>query len=226
VGGFNQSLRSLIPEAVAGATAGATFETWSAGMDRKFATRTYIGLEAALSKSDVNRPVGTYVLDLPSRLFDLHEQLDYQERNLTLNINQLVSDEWALGLRYRLSDVELDDRFQEIPLPASPIAFRHFEAKLHQLNLFALYNHPSGFFSRAEALWYVQSNRDAAAANFGAEDFWHFNAFVGYRFPRRWAEISLGVVNLTDRSYALNPLNLFNTLPVHRELVANLRFHF
>lgn len=225
VGGFNQSFRSLIPEAVVGATAAATFETWSAGIDRRFGTRTYIGLEAELLKSDLKQPIGAYALDLFPPLFDLHEQFDYEERNLTLTFNQLLSEEWALGLRDRLSDVELDDRFQEIPFPAFPGAFKHSEATLNQLNLFALYTHPSGFFSRAEALWYVQSSRGAAAA-FRTEDFWQFNAFVGYRFPRRWAEVVVGVANLTDRNYALNPLNLFNTLPNQRTLVANLRFNF
>src|SRR5205085_6237486 len=39
VAGFNQSFRSIIPESLIGATAGARFETYNASLEQKFPTR-------------------------------------------------------------------------------------------------------------------------------------------------------------------------------------------
>jgi len=36
----------------------------------------------------------------------------------------------------------------------------------------------------------------------------------------------LGVLNLADRDYHLNPLTLYNDLPRERTLVASLKFYF
>ena len=58
------------------------------------------------------------------------------------------------------------------------------------------------------------------------DDFWQLNAFVGYRFPRRYAELSVGVLNLTDRDYRLNPLTLYAELPRERTAVVTLKINF
>ena len=57
-------------------------------------------------------------------------------------------------------------------------------------------------------------------------DFWQFNAFAGYRVPGRRAELMLGLLNLTDRDYRLNPLTLYNDLPRSRTFVVRLGFYF
>jgi hypothetical protein len=49
---------------------------------------------------------------------------------------------------------------------------------------------------------------------------------MGYRFPRRQAEIKLALLNLTDRDYQLNPLNLYAELPRERTLAVSLKFNF
>jgi hypothetical protein len=88
-----------------------------------------------------------------------------------------------------------------------------------------LFNHPSGFFAGAEALWTLQRNEGYTPALAGA-DFWQFNAFVGYRFPGRHAEVRLALLNIADQDYRLNPLNLTAQLPRERTLVVRLDFHF
>jgi hypothetical protein len=98
-------------------------------------------------------------------------------------------------------------------------------ALLHQLSLSAIFNHPSGFFSEAEALWWAQDNHGYSPALPG-DDFWQFNLFAGYRFPRRRAEVSIGLANLTGEGYRLNPLSLYGELPRGRTFVANLKFNF
>ena len=58
------------------------------------------------------------------------------------------------------------------------------------------------------------------------DDFWQFNAFAGYRFLHRKAEVTLGLLNITDQNYNLNPLNLYNELPRTRTLALRLQLNF
>ena len=58
------------------------------------------------------------------------------------------------------------------------------------------------------------------------DDFWQFNAFAGYRFLHRKAEVTLGLLNITDQNYNLNPLNLYNELPRSRTLALRLQLSF
>jgi hypothetical protein len=44
-------------------------------------------------------------------------------------------------------------------------------------------------------------------------DFWQFNLYGGYRFPRNIGDITIGLLNLTNRDYHLNPLNEYAELP-------------
>ncbi len=247
VAGFNQAFRSIIPESVAGANSGARFETYGISLEQRCGRNTYIGLSGELLNSKVRRAVGTIEFDpfamVPITVSgDTPESLDFQERTLVMTINQLISDEWSVGARYRLSEAELEDTYPEIPL--GTVAFgtpfraqRHFEATLHQLDLFAIYNHPSGFFSRFDALWYRQSNRGyelpedtgaliAATPDQPGDDFWQFNLVAGYRLPRRRAELTVGLLNIFDQDYRLNPLNLYNELPRERTLAVTLRLNF
>ena len=88
-----------------------------------------------------------------------------------------------------------------------------------------MYNHPSGFFARAGALWTMQSNR-GYTPDLPGDNFWQFNLEAGYRFARRRAELRFGLLNLTDQDYQLNPLNLTPNLPRDRTLAVRFRFNF
>ncbi len=92
---------------------------------------------------------------------------------------------------------------------------------LQQLNLNATWNHPSGFFAQFNALWSQQSNEGFSPEEPG-DSFWQFNFLAGYRFPRRQAQISIGILNLTDRDYRLEPLTPYNDLPRTRTIAAQL----
>ena len=93
------------------------------------------------------------------------------------------------------------------------------------MDLLAVYNHPCGFFAQPEAHWYGQSNSGYTPSEPG-DNFWQLNAFVGYRSPGRKAEVSLGLLNITDQNYNLSPLNLYNELPRSRTLALSLRVNF
>jgi tetratricopeptide (TPR) repeat protein len=234
VAGFVQSFRSIIPESVAGANAGAKFETYGLSLEQKFHTGTYLGVSGELLDSDVRRVDGAYdflppgqTLGVPS---SLGEHLKYREPSLLFTANQLVGRDWSLGLRYRLSQAVLHDNFPGVPANSN-LNFVNFqprqriEATLHQLNLFAIFNHPCGFFAQGEAVWYSQSN-DGFGNNEPGDDFWQVNGFAGYRFPRRHAEITLGLLNITGQNYHLNPLNIYNELPRERTLAVQFNVNF
>lgn len=230
VAGFNQAFRSLIPESVIGQVPGTAFETYNLGLDHRTPFGLYLALEAALLRSDADREVGSFLYSgsglptTPTYPSVTTEQLTFQEKTLVATLNQLVSRDGALGIRYQASRADLN--LQNINLPVTvPGAARNESAILQQLNLFANYHHPSGVFAAANALWSHQSNQGYNPGLPG-EDFWQFNAYLGYRFPRRLAEIRLGLLNITGQDYQLNPLNLYNELPRSRTLAVRMKFEF
>jgi outer membrane receptor protein involved in Fe transport len=228
VAGFNQAFRSVIPESAAGSVSAPEFETWSAALDQKFPGGTYFGVQAERLGSEAVRDLGAiHIVPFPysSAATTTRQTLDYAERNITVTLNQLVGNEWSLGARYRLSRAELETRLPEIPPSVSVAGNRDLTAILHQVNLFALFAHPSAFFGRFDSIWSQQSNR-GYTPDIPGDDFWQFNVMAGYRFARRRAEVRLALLNLTDRDYRLNPLNLTTELPSERTLMASLRFNF
>lgn len=232
VAGFTQAFRSAIPESVAGLVPGTEFETWGMGVDHQFPTRTYLTLTAEQINSSGDRLVGTLDAFGPTRLnipAGVPQSLDYQERSLSIAVNQLLGDCFALGTTYRLSAACLDDSVPAVPAAQSGnfsmSANRIVRATLQQVDAYALVNHASGLFSRFDAIWSCQSNHDYAV-DLPGEDFWQLNWFVGYRFARRRAEIRAGVVNLADQDYRLNPLTLYTELPHDRMAVINLKLQF
>jgi outer membrane receptor protein involved in Fe transport len=212
---------------VAGSLPAAQFETWGLALDQKLGHGTYLGVQAELLHSEAERRVGAFdiigfpFLPVPS---SVREDLDYDERNVVVTLNQLVGRYWAFGARYRVSEAELERNVLDIPVTVTSAARSDQEALLHQVNLYALFNHSTGFFSSFESLWSRQSNRGDFAQP--GDDFWQFNAFIGYRFPRRYAEVRAGVLNITDQDYRLNPLNLTSDLPRDRTVLVGLKFHF
>jgi len=240
IAGFIQNYRSLIPESVAGQAAGARFDSWGLAVDQKFAHGTYIGLTGEWLLSDAKRRVGVFRGDettigpgagtLDWTLPSMRETLDYRERSVTLALHQLIGREWTLGASHRFSQAELEDDFNGIPA-TGPTFFdgfqprKNLEAILNQLRLYAVFNHPSGFFAGGESIWSVQHN-DGYTPALADEDFWQFNLHAGYRFLRRRVEARISLLNITDRNYRLNPLNLTSELPRDRTLALSLAITF
>lgn len=230
ISGFNQAFRSIIPESAAGIAPGTTFENGEAAFDLKFKD-TFITIGGEILQSRGRRTVGALTnasfLAVPDSPSSTEQKLDFEEKTLTLTLNQLIKSEWSVGGKYRLSRADLMGRFTDIPLTASGVSAINQDqsAILHQLNLFAIYNHPSGFFSQLDTVWSAQSSM-GYVPNREDQDFWQLNFFVGYRFPRRKAEIRLGFLNLTDHDYQLNPLTLYSELPRERMVTARLKLNF
>lgn len=165
--------------------------------------------------------------NIPSLASSTRQSLQFDEQTLLFTVNQLLADEWALGARYRISHADLQGRFIDVA-PATPgggTLNQNNRALLHQLNLYVNYNHRCGFYSSLQTVWSSQSNYGYSGAAPG-DDFWQVNAFIGYRFLRRHAEAQIGVLNLTDQNYRLNPLNLYSELPRERTVAASLKIYF
>jgi len=231
VAGFNQAFRSLAPESAVGLVPATRFETAGIGLDQKFASNTYLGLEGEWLRSRGSRLVGvlsnSLFIPTPDTAGSTRQTLEYEEMTALLTVNQLIGRDWALGARYRLSQAELTGRFVDVPLSANNVSQinQDEQALLHQLTLFVNYNHPAGFFAQFQSIWSSQNNRGYGGTRPG-DDFWQHNISAGYRFARRRAEVQLALLNLTDRDYQLNPLNLYSELPRERTFAATLKFNF
>jgi hypothetical protein len=154
----------------------------------------------------------------------VEERLNYQERALLATLNQLVGDEWSLGVEYRFTRSELEvssPQLQNVPGGEGSVN----RANLHRVNLYALWNLGSGLFAKVENQWYVQENF-ADASNLPGDRFQQLNLLFGYRFPRQHGDITLGVLNAFGEDYHLNPVTPYLELPREAVFYARLRFRF
>jgi hypothetical protein len=222
----------LIPESTAGLVPGTRFETFGVGLDQKVCNRTYLTVQGEMLKSDATRTVGILrnsdpLVPIPDTASSTPQSLEFTEKSLVVAFNQLVGKEWVFGAHYRLTDADLATGFQDISpalFGAAPL-HQDVSATLHQVDLSVIYQHRCGFFGQFDALWSQQSNR-GYTPDIPGDDFWQYNVFFGYRFLQRRAEARVGVVNLSDRDYRLNPLTLYNELPRERTFVASLKLNF
>ncbi len=234
VAGFSQSFRDVIPESVVGANAGAPVRTYGVAFEQHFPSRTYAGLSAEIVESKVTRDLGVFEYTGDTDYAypaTTPESLDYRERALTLSLSQLLGDQFSVGAHYRLSGTELRHDLREIPRDLPPESLNgvpltlDLEGVLHRLNFWTVWNDPSGVFVRGDATWYGQHNTGYAEGLPGA-DFWQLDLVGGYRFPRQRAEFSVGVLNLGNQDYHLNPLSLYYELPRERTFVARFKVSF
>ena len=227
IGGFNQAFRSIIPESVAGLVPGSEFETFGLALDQDFKTGTYLSLAVEQLNSTAKRTVGAFDLQFPgpSVPSGIPDDIQFEERTLTVTANQLLGKHWSVGASYRLTDADLSEHTRGLTPALAAQMDRDWEATLHQVHLAGTLNLPCGFFASAGAVWSQQSNR-GYSTDIPGDDFWQFNAYVGYRFLKRHADVRLGLLNIGDTNYRLNPLTLHSELPRERTLAARLQFYF
>jgi Tfp pilus assembly protein PilF len=241
VAGFNQAYRSIIPDTVAGGdTSGSRLDTVDVSLEQKFDTGTYLALSGEILYSRLMRYDGGYFFDVnnPNPFYfavtqPLRQFLDYREPSLTFTADQLLGKQWAVGVRYRLSEANLYSSYVDFPAAfaqhhnVDPLfkVRQSMKSTLNTLNLHANWNHPSGLFSILEADWYSQKNMGFTPAEPG-DDFWQVNISGGFRFWHRRAEVSVGILNLFDQNYQLQPLNLYNEMATTRTYYVRLLLSF
>jgi len=226
--GFQQSFRSIISESLVGSVSAPDYELAGVAVDWKTKSRTYLGLQADALGSEVRRRLGVFnrdvapPLNLPS---STPQRLDYDEQSVTASIHQLISDAWAAGAEYRFTRSELRTQHPAIPSGTPGLDSDHTEqADLQQVGLHLRFNHPSGFFAHAESQFFHQRN-DGYATTRPVEILFQQNMFAGFRLRKERGEISVGVLNLLDEDYRLNPLNPYLELPRERVFIMRLRFN-
>ena len=230
IGGFNQAFRSLIPQSAGFGTPPALmFETWGIGIDHKFPTGTYVDAEGQFLTSTGNQLIGAWTGTPALTLNDLNQWQYFQEKDAFVSISQLIGSDLAVGARYTLTaaDVTANDSSSVTGLQYLQ---NHENSTLNELTLFANFYLPVGFFAQADANWWVQHN---AYNNFGAgglaepgNDFWQLNFWAGYRFPRRHVEAAIGLLNVCNQGYNIDPITYYLEQARTRTLVASLKFNF
>lgn len=222
VAGLLQTYRSLLPESVYGSQAAPTFEQGSVLAEHRFPTRTYVAVGAEWLRSEARAVTGAFESGFaePVRATSFRSELEYEESSLTATLNQLVGEPLSLGARYRLSRTTASERFSTPELLSGEA-----EATLHALGGFALLNLPGGIFTELVVQWRQQDN-GGYDPNLPGEDVTQLSFYAGYRFARRRCEARVGVVNITDEDYRLNPLSFYAELPRERMLYAALKLEF
>lgn len=227
--GFSQAFRTLMPESLFGSVAAPDYEVWGGALDLKFKTRTYVGLQGDWLRSEVKQTVGVldyrFAEQVPN-IFpgSVRQHLDYDERAVTFTVNQLMGDEWAAGAQYSFVRSELESRFPSLQQAFAEVDSAN-RAELQRLRLSLLRNLPSGFFAEGQWEFYWQKNL-GSASTLPDESFQQLNFFVGYRCPRQYGDITLGVLNATGENYRLNPVTPYAELPREAVFYARLRFRF
>ena len=241
VAGFNQAYRSLAPEAVVGDSSGSKFDTFDLSLEQKFNTGTYLALSGQLLYSKLDELQGDFValsaspLNFATYPLGLNQSQSYREATVRFAADQLLGKQWSAGVTYTLSDARLNLNYVDInpailatdplrnPLGIQPN--QTFDSVLNTVTLHANGNHPTGLFSMFDADWYHQNNSGFSPAEPG-NDFWQFNAYAGYRMLHRRVEFTIGLLNLFDQNYSLEPLNLYNEMARNRTLLTRLRISF
>jgi len=224
--GFPQAFRSLIPESLVGSVDAPEFQTFGLALDLKFPTRTYAGVEAQRLETNLRRGIGvfSYVPGVrPLAPNSTPEDLDYGENLLAVSLGQLVGDMVAVGASYKLDQVRFRDVYPQVPATVLPRDV--MQADLHQATAYIVLNHPSGFFARAETQWYNQHNSGYSPALPG-DNFFQESVYAGYRFARRRVQILLGILDVANQDYHLNPLSTYAELPRKRTFEARVDFQF
>jgi hypothetical protein len=238
IAGFNQAFRTLISESIVGSVEAPRYKSWGLSIEGALPTRTWWGMSLNIVEEDLERTVGAFdylvspvfpagAAALPS---GTRERLAYREEIVTVNANQLIGREFAVGAGYRFTRAELRDTFLEIPVALTADADRFHDEKLHEVTIYANWNSPTGWFARAEANWYAQDLDGALAGaridGLPGDDFWQFNVQLGYRFYRNLCEVSAGVLNLSDTDYRISPLTYTRELPRERTFFIRTRLSF
>lgn len=231
VAGFTQSYRNLASPAAVGILTGLPQDIAGVGFDQAFQSRTFVGVLAERRSTAGERALGAVsnssLLPSPDSIGLIGQKVDYREDTLGVYADQLLGNRWAAGVHYTISMADLVTRFPDLPpgLPGSAELSSDVTSTLGQLQLWLAFNHESGFFARWASSFYHQHGEGYGTAR-PDESFWQQDVWVGYRFPRRRAEIRLGVLNLTDEDYRLNPINDYRPLPRERTFEASLRLNF
>lgn len=227
IAGFGQAFRTLISESLVGSVEAPTYQLAGLAADGRLDERTWWGVSASMIEQETDRTLGVFTgYDSPAFGNNTPvyfpdgtpQRLEYREQTVSLTVNRLLGDEFAVGAGYRFGKSDLRTVFPE--LAGQPGSDFEDSAILHEVRLYGDWNSPTGFFAHLEANWFRQELDDDPRRGLSrpGDDFVQFNAWGGYRFASNRCEIRAGVLNIGGTDYHLSPLN------PHQELTRDRTF--
>lgn len=224
--GFPQTFRSLLPESIVGSTQGARNEVFGLALDCRIGDRTFANLSLEELGAAVRQSTGffEYLNPTPeSQPGFLRESLNYRERSCGVSFAQLIGSGWSVGISYRWTRSSLDSSYRDYPTSVLQMAEPNLDASLHLALAFVQLQTSCGLYAQAGGRWLEQTISGTGDRRSGGPVF-QADIILGYRFPRRRAEVQLGLLNLTGEDYRLLPLTPYQEMP--RSTLAEGRFLF
>jgi Flp pilus assembly protein TadD len=174
---------------------GTDSKEYGIGIDQKFSSDFFGGLE--FTRRDLEIPV--LVTGPPT--VTLEQKAEYRTARAYLYWTPAT---WiAASAQYYL------DRSDSIDPNAPTI-------NTHRVPLELKFFHPAGFFANLKATYIDQYGTflNVSSGDFesGRDQFWIWDASVGYRLPKRLGILTIGVLNLLDRGFQfqeIDPMNPF-----------------
>jgi tetratricopeptide (TPR) repeat protein len=225
VAGFTQAYRGLFPESLTGSVSGQEMELIGVAWDQRISNHTWTTVSLERLTSEARQTAGGFRFDQAGYqgMTEFTDALEFTEDSLSISAGHALHRDVSLGVQYRIAAAELERSPQAT---YSNINGSSRERSIvQQLTGSVRYHHPSGFFASFDSTWTHQSNQ-LAASPYPGDDFWQMDAWVGWRFLRRQAEVAVGVLNLTDADYRLYPLNDLTEPYRDRTLAVSVRFAF
>ncbi len=168
-------------------------ESWRYGMgiDQYFHPKVFGGVE--FSWRDVNKSIGTANSSREeSRDETFHRAYLYWTPHQTL----------AVGAQFRFNDTNTEGF-----VPGNGDSTNAQRIKTYSLPLTANYFASTGFFAKLGATYvdqktkFVNDNKEGRLLDTFKDAFWVVDASVGYRFPKRYGQISFEITNLFDEDF-------------------------
>ena len=170
---------------------GSETERYGVGLDARFTDRLFGGVE--LSWRELDFQSIEFASGTP-------EGRDQQEELHRLYLYWTPADRLALSMEGFYEKFENPDWEPE-------------ELTTYRLPLSLGYFFPYGF-SVKTTVSYVDQEVTTSADRSRSDDFWVVDMSLGYRLPRRWGTVTLGVKNLFDESFSFQDVNFASQEPV------------
>jgi hypothetical protein len=171
------------------------------GLDHELSARTFIGWQAEL------REIDRTVLSLLDPTSSIAQHVTLRERTQHAYLYWTPSDRLSVSARYERG------RYHSEPLPL----IGYTTMKLARLPLEVRYFAHNGLIAGLRASRIAQrgmfpspSPFDPFAVASGADRFWIFDAFVGYRLPRRRGLLFINADNLLDERFRFQDIDPTN----------------
>ena len=181
-------------------------ESWSYGVaaDQKFCKSLYGGVE--FSKRDLSIPFRSIVYDEFGDVIEDKVRRGGANEYLGRTYLFWTPHPWlAFSAEYQYerikNEISLADTFKEVKTHRVPLGVRFF--------------HPSGLSASLKATYFNQDGdftRRGGGIESGQDEFWVVDAAIGYRLPKRYGFISVGVTNLFNKHFNYQETDLRNPI--------------